>query len=103
MDSTILPALSYLECNCCISEEIWSLLKLYPYQIRYCLYSRWKNETYAVCPELLRKEQTLKTDQEYHETCQQRECETSWEANWKTNSLLTRIPFRLCFAADTSL
>lgn len=55
MDVTIFPALSYLDCNCCIAEEIWTLVKLYPYQIRYCLYSRWKNETYSLNPDLLRK------------------------------------------------
>lgn len=55
MDVTIFPALSYLDCNCCIAEEIWTLVKLYPYQIRYCLYSRWKNETYSLYPDLLRK------------------------------------------------
>lgn len=55
MDVTIFPALSYLDCNCCIAEEIWTLVKLYPYQIRYCLYARWKNETYSLYPDLLRK------------------------------------------------
>ncbi|XP_072398608.1 THO complex subunit 2 [Diabrotica undecimpunctata] len=55
LDVTILPALSYLECNCCIAEDIWTLIKLYPYHIRYGLYSRWKNETYYLYPELLRK------------------------------------------------
>ncbi|XP_057661904.1 THO complex subunit 2 isoform X1 [Diorhabda carinulata] len=55
IDITILPSLSYLDCNCCIAEDIWTLLKLYPYQIRYCLYSRWKNETYSLYPDLLRK------------------------------------------------
>ncbi|XP_017775974.1 PREDICTED: THO complex subunit 2 isoform X2 [Nicrophorus vespilloides] len=55
LDHSVLPALSYLDCNCSIAEEIWSLLKLYPYQTRYCLYSRWKNETYTIYPELLRK------------------------------------------------
>ncbi|CAH0560689.1 unnamed protein product [Brassicogethes aeneus] len=55
VDVSILPSLSYLECNCCIAEEIWTLLKLYPYQVRYCLYSRWKNETYSIYPDLLRK------------------------------------------------
>lgn len=55
LDSSILPALSYMECNCAIAEEIWSVLKLYPYHVRYCLYSRWKNETYSLYPELLRK------------------------------------------------
>ncbi|XP_022903408.2 THO complex subunit 2 [Onthophagus taurus] len=55
LDTTILPSLSYMDCNCSVAEEIWSLLKLYPYQTRYCLYSRWKNETYSLYPELLRK------------------------------------------------
>ncbi|XP_049826219.1 THO complex subunit 2 isoform X2 [Aethina tumida] len=55
VDVSILPALSYLDCNCCIAEEIWTLLKLFPYQIRYCLYGRWKNETYSIYPDLLRK------------------------------------------------
>lgn len=55
MDAAILPALSYMDCNCCIAEEIWDVLKLYPYQIRYCVYSRWKNETHTLYPDLLRK------------------------------------------------
>ncbi|KAL1505772.1 hypothetical protein ABEB36_005256 [Hypothenemus hampei] len=54
-DVTILPSLSYLECNCCIAEEIWNCIKLYPYQIRYCLYARWKNDTYSTYPELMKK------------------------------------------------
>ncbi|KAK9712875.1 Transcription- and export-related complex subunit [Popillia japonica] len=55
LDVTVLPSLSYMDCNCSIAEEIWSLLKLYPYTSRYCLYSRWKNETYSLYPDLLRK------------------------------------------------
>ncbi|XP_060532268.1 THO complex subunit 2 isoform X2 [Cylas formicarius] len=55
LDHTILPSLSYLDCNCCLAEEIWTLVQLYPYQIRYCLYGRWKNETYSVYPELMKK------------------------------------------------
>ncbi|CAH1128850.1 unnamed protein product [Ceutorhynchus assimilis] len=55
LDITIFPSLSYLDCNCCISEEIWSLIKIYPYQIRYCLYSRWKNDTFSAYPELMRR------------------------------------------------
>ncbi|KAI4462732.1 tho2 protein [Holotrichia oblita] len=55
LDMTVLPSLSYMDCNCSIAEEIWSLLKLYPYTSRYCLYSRWKNETYSLYPDLLRK------------------------------------------------
>lgn len=54
LDSCILPSLSYMECNCCVAEEIWSVVKLYPYNIRYSLYSRWKNESYLVHPKLIR-------------------------------------------------
>lgn len=55
LDSTILPSLSYMDCNCCVAEEIWNILKIYPYQCRYCLYSRWKNDTYQTYPQLMRK------------------------------------------------
>lgn len=55
LDTTILPSLSYMDCNCSVAEEIWNVLKLYPYQIRYALYSRWKNDTYSIYPELMRK------------------------------------------------
>lgn len=54
LDSCVLPSLSYMECNCCVAEEIWSVVKLYPYNIRYALYSRWKNESYLVHPKLIR-------------------------------------------------
>ncbi|KAK6168365.1 hypothetical protein SNE40_020916 [Patella caerulea] len=47
LDSVIFPSLSLLPCNCCISEELWGFLKLYPYEIRYRLYGRWKNEIYS--------------------------------------------------------
>ncbi|XP_050307904.1 THO complex subunit 2 [Anthonomus grandis grandis] len=55
LDVAILPSLSHLDCNCCISEEIWNLLKMYPYQMRYALYGRWKNDTYSAYPELMKK------------------------------------------------
>ncbi|CAD7086049.1 unnamed protein product [Hermetia illucens] len=55
LDSSILPALSYLDCNCCVAEEIWTVVKFYPYQFRYSLYSRWKNETYLSHPMLIRR------------------------------------------------
>lgn len=54
LDSCVLPSLSYMECNCCIAEEIWSVVKLYPYNVRYSLYSRWKNESYLIHPKLIR-------------------------------------------------
>lgn len=34
MDSAILPALSYLDCNCPMAEEVWTVLKFYPYHYR---------------------------------------------------------------------
>lgn len=55
LDSSILPSLSFMDCNCCIAEEIWNILKMYPYQCRYCLYSRWKNETYQQNAKLMIK------------------------------------------------
>lgn len=33
-DTAILPSLSFMDCNCCIAEEIWNVLKLYPYHLR---------------------------------------------------------------------
>jgi THO complex subunit 2 len=54
IDSSILPSLSYMECNCCMAEEIWSVVRLYPYNIRYAMYGRWKNESYLLHPKLIR-------------------------------------------------
>ncbi|XP_055386448.1 THO complex subunit 2 [Condylostylus longicornis] len=53
IDSSILPALSYLDCNCCIAEEVWTVIKYFPYNLRYALYSKWKNESYLTQPELI--------------------------------------------------
>ncbi|KAJ2950525.1 hypothetical protein O0L34_g8768 [Tuta absoluta] len=39
LDAAILPALTLMEGNCCCAEEVYSLLKLYPYQCRYVLHS----------------------------------------------------------------
>jgi THO complex subunit 2 len=76
LDSAVLPALSYMDCNCCIAEEIWSVIKFYPYQYRcvcekqvtleskinlplcyyrYSLYARWKNDTFMMQPQLIRR------------------------------------------------
>ncbi|XP_068627551.1 THO complex subunit 2 [Battus philenor] len=54
LDAAILPALTLMEGNCCMAEEVYTLLKLYPYQCRYCLYSRWKNESGEKIPALMR-------------------------------------------------
>lgn len=34
IDASILPALSYMDCNCCVAEEIWSIIKFFPYHHR---------------------------------------------------------------------
>lgn len=34
LDLTILPTLSSLPHNCCVADEIWDVLKLYPYNFR---------------------------------------------------------------------
>ncbi|XP_022828903.1 THO complex subunit 2 isoform X1 [Spodoptera litura] len=54
LDAAILPALTLMDGNCCMAEEVYTLLKLYPYQCRYCLYSRWKNEAAERIPSLMR-------------------------------------------------
>ncbi|XP_026748281.2 THO complex subunit 2 isoform X1 [Galleria mellonella] len=54
LDAAILPSLTLMEGNCCMAEEVYTLLKLYPYQCRYCLYSRWKNEAGERIPSLMR-------------------------------------------------
>lgn len=55
IDASILPALSYMDCNCCIAEEIWSIIKIFPYHHRYSFYARWKNDTYLIHPKLIRR------------------------------------------------
>ncbi|XP_068150279.1 THO complex subunit 2 [Drosophila tropicalis] len=53
IDSCILPSLLYLDNNCSMSEEIWAVLKYFPYHFRYSLYARWKNDSYQLHPNLI--------------------------------------------------
>lgn len=55
LDVALLPSLSFMDCNCCVAEELWNILKHYPYQNRYCLYARWKNDTPLQHAALLKK------------------------------------------------
>lgn len=55
LDVALLPSLSFMDCNCCVAEEIWNVLKYYPYQNRYALYARWKNDTPNQHAALLKK------------------------------------------------
>jgi hypothetical protein len=34
LDEVLLPSMSMLPCNCCLSEELWAFLKLFPYELR---------------------------------------------------------------------
>jgi len=53
-EEVILPSLSLLPSNCCLAEEIWAVLRVYPYQHRYRLYSSWKKDTMDSHPVLLK-------------------------------------------------
>ncbi|KAG2464146.1 THOC2 protein, partial [Polypterus senegalus] len=59
-DQVLLPSLTLMDCNACMSEELWGLFKMFPYQHRYRLYGQWKNETYNSHPLLVKvKAQTV--------------------------------------------
>ncbi|XP_069468772.1 THO complex subunit 2 isoform X2 [Ambystoma mexicanum] len=59
-DQVLLPSLSLMECNACMSEELWGMFKTFPYQYRYRLYGQWKNDTYNSHPLLVKvKAQTM--------------------------------------------
>ena len=59
MDEVFLPSLSLLTSNCCLAEEIWSVLKHFPYEQRYRLYDQWKGDTITSHPILLRYKATV--------------------------------------------
>lgn len=44
LDQCILPAVTVIDSNAALSEELWLLLKLIPYESRYRLYYGWKKE-----------------------------------------------------------
>ncbi|XP_030836802.1 THO complex subunit 2 isoform X1 [Strongylocentrotus purpuratus] len=54
IEQVILPSISMMPCNACLSEEVWSLMKMLPYHRRYCLYARWINHCYGIHPPLIR-------------------------------------------------
>ncbi|KAG8553731.1 hypothetical protein GDO81_003527 [Engystomops pustulosus] len=59
-DQVLLPSLTLMDCNACMSEELWGMIKTFPYQYRYRLYGQWKNETYNNHPLLVKvKAQTI--------------------------------------------
>lgn len=60
LDEVILPALSLIEANCGLSEELWQLLKLLPYENRYRLYNGLKREPVNNALLLKKRASTLK-------------------------------------------
>ena len=58
-DEVLLPSLSLTDSNCCLADEIWSILRVYPYDVRYKLYAQWKGDTYNMHPQLLRKKAAM--------------------------------------------
>ena len=44
LDQCILPSLSFIDSNYGLSDEIWQLIKCFPYSTRYTLYHNLKNE-----------------------------------------------------------
>ena len=59
MDEVFLPSLSLLNANCCLAEEIWAILRHFPYEQRYRLYAGWKGDTISAHPVLLRSKATV--------------------------------------------
>ncbi|PAV81790.1 hypothetical protein WR25_19360 [Diploscapter pachys] len=45
IDEFLLPSLSLAEMNSALSEELWTLLQGFTYEIRYRLYGRWNSHT----------------------------------------------------------
>ncbi|XP_064404641.1 THO complex subunit 2-like isoform X2 [Halichondria panicea] len=53
LDEVLLPSLCLLPSNCGMAEEAWAMVKQLPYQTRYQLYGRWKNDSFQHHPELI--------------------------------------------------
>jgi THO complex subunit 2 len=53
INEVFFPSLSMLNMNPCIAIELWNLLKMFPYEMRYCLYTNWRAYTYSSFPKLI--------------------------------------------------
>jgi THO complex subunit 2 len=53
IDEVLLPSLSLLDVNGCLAIELWALIKLFPYDIRYGLYGQWNEDTYRKTSQLI--------------------------------------------------
>nr|CDS33837.1 tho complex subunit 2 [Hymenolepis microstoma] len=55
LDEAILPSLTMVSSNCCLAEEVWKLVKHFPYEHRYRLYGQWKHTGTQGEPAIIRK------------------------------------------------
>ncbi|VDN97902.1 unnamed protein product, partial [Rodentolepis nana] len=55
LDEAILPSLTMVSSNCCLAEEVWKLVKHFPYEHRYRLYGQWKHMGTQGEPAIIRK------------------------------------------------
>ncbi|KAJ7559201.1 hypothetical protein O6H91_04G074300 [Diphasiastrum complanatum] len=61
LGSCILPSLQLLPANPAVGLEIWEIMSLLPYEVRYRLYGEWEKDDEAI-PMLLAARQTAKLD-----------------------------------------
>jgi hypothetical protein len=54
LNEVLLPSLSMLSMNPCLAIELWNLLKMFSYEMRYYLYNNWRQNTYKHFPALIR-------------------------------------------------
>ncbi|EDV24606.1 uncharacterized protein TRIADDRAFT_56575 [Trichoplax adhaerens] len=60
LNDCLIPSLSLTECNASLGEELWDMIKIYPYTTRYHLYYHWKAISYNNHKDLLKaKTKTL--------------------------------------------
>jgi THO complex subunit 2 len=54
LNEVFMPSLAMLSSNPCIAIELWNLVKVFPYEMRYHIYNNWKLLTYKQFPNLIR-------------------------------------------------
>ncbi len=54
LNEVLMPSLAMLASNPCLAIELWNLVKVFPYEMRYHIYNNWKLLTYKQFPSLIR-------------------------------------------------
>lgn len=54
LNDVLMPSLSMISMNPSLAIELWNLLKLFPYEMRYYLYNNWRQLSYKHFPQLIR-------------------------------------------------